>query len=258
MRAHRSHRRWLDECVRQVWRAAPCVHSLPVVRLGCALRVPRDNSRPNQPEGRSERVPVVRAARERRAGDRFDTGDRLEQRKKGVRRPVQVLNDSRGTGDSTPVAICKEFLNKSHLIGAISLNRRAPARMKISTLRCRPTCPNVGRGPEMTTSIRTVPVLGLAMGLGFWLAALSAPLARQATAPAVQTPSPASAGRQGGRGGPAPAEAAPKQLLEGTDKDDTVTGGDGDDWIFGQKGNDFLQGGAGRDKIDGGEGDDTI
>ena len=67
--------------------------------------------------------------------------------------------------------------------------------------------------------------------------------------------------RQEGRGGPPPAAAKPpdpKQVLEGTDTDETITGGSGDDWIFGRKGNDFLVGGAGRDKIDAGEGEDTV
>lgn len=49
-----------------------------------------------------------------------------------------------------------------------------------------------------------------------------------------------------------------KNVLEGTEEDDTLAGTDADNWLFGKKGSDFLRGAKGQDAIDGGDGDDTI
>ena len=62
-----------------------------------------------------------------------------------------------------------------------------------------------------------------------------------------------------GRGAPPrPQPPDPKQVVEGTEEDDTLSAGSGDDWMFGKKGLDTLRGGDGDDKIDGGEGEDVI
>jgi Ca2+-binding RTX toxin-like protein len=48
-----------------------------------------------------------------------------------------------------------------------------------------------------------------------------------------------------------------KDILEGSEGDDSLEGGDSDDTIFGKGGNDTLIGGAGADTLDGGNGNDT-
>ncbi len=47
-------------------------------------------------------------------------------------------------------------------------------------------------------------------------------------------------------------------ILEGTDKADTLQAGDGDTWILGGEGDDILRGGPGSDAIDGSEGVDRL
>ncbi|AFY48280.1 putative extracellular nuclease [Nostoc sp. PCC 7524] len=49
-----------------------------------------------------------------------------------------------------------------------------------------------------------------------------------------------------------------KDILRGTNNDDTINGLDGNDYIFGGDGNDTLDGGTGTDYVFGGEGDDSV
>jgi trimeric autotransporter adhesin len=50
----------------------------------------------------------------------------------------------------------------------------------------------------------------------------------------------------------------PPVILQGTSKNDTLTGGDGNDQLYGNAGNDKLIGNAGDDLLDGGTGSDTL
>ena len=69
------------------------------------------------------------------------------------------------------------------------------------------------------------------------------------------------AAQEGAQGKPRPdavAAAGPRNVIEGTDEDDRLTGGDAEDWVFGKKGHDIIAGGRGRDVVDAGEDDDTV
>ena len=67
--------------------------------------------------------------------------------------------------------------------------------------------------------------------------------------------------QEGAQGKPRPDAVAaagrgvpgPKNVIEGTDEDDRLTGGDADDWMFGRKGQDCLVGGRGRDVVEAAE-----
>jgi hypothetical protein len=111
----------------------------------------------------------------------------------------------------------------------------------------------------MTNSTAAIALTGLVVGLalGSGSGSHAAPGEQTEQTTAVQPATPPQQAGKGDAAKPAP-PPDPKQIIEGTDNDDTKAGGANDDWLFGKKGNDFLVGGGGRDVIDGGEGDDTI
>ena len=76
--------------------------------------------------------------------------------------------------------------------------------------------------------------------------------------PRAQEPAPQGKPRPDAVAAAGRGSSGPRNVIEGTDQDDRLTGGDADDWVFGRKGQDVILGGKGRDVVDAGEGDDTV